>query len=78
MADEPSPIALGIEYKDGRFYSSSIGSQLTPLARKVLEEYSHIPPSEVESHVYQIVRLTPFPLPTMYPDTRFSSSLTEP
>lgn len=35
-------------------YSPTIGDRLTPAARKLFEEYSNIPPSEVESHIYKI------------------------
>lgn len=41
--------------KDLPWFQSKIGSSLTPASRQVLEEYSHIDPAEVESHIYKIV-----------------------
>ena len=37
------------------WFHSKIGSSLTPAGRQLLEQYSGIKPSEVESHVYKIV-----------------------
>jgi len=39
---------------DVPWYNESIGDQLGPTARQLLENYSHIPSSEVESYVYAI------------------------
>jgi hypothetical protein len=37
------------------WFQSKIGSSLTSAGRQLLEEYSHIDPAEVESHIYKIV-----------------------
>jgi hypothetical protein len=41
--------------KDVPWYTDSIGTRLGPAARKLLEEYSHIPPEQVESHIFAVV-----------------------
>ena len=43
--------------KDVSWYSKEIEG-LNPACRELLERYSHIPPDEVEQHVFEIVRLT--------------------
>jgi SAM-dependent methyltransferase len=53
---------IGSRDKDVPWYNDSIGSQLGPSARKLLEEYSHIPVDQVESHIYAIVRALLFPI----------------
>lgn len=32
--------------------------EFRPAGRELFENYSHIPPDEIESHVFEIVRLT--------------------
>jgi hypothetical protein len=54
---------IGSRDKDVPWYTDSIGSRLGPSARKLLEEYSHIPADQVESHIYAVVRL----LPSLFP-----------
>jgi len=39
--------------------SQEIGSQLTPATRSLLENYSNIPSSEIEVHIYSIVSPPP-------------------
>jgi hypothetical protein len=46
---------IGSRDKDVPWYTDSIESRLGPSARKLLEEYSHIPADQVESHIYAIV-----------------------
>ena len=41
--------------KDVPWFQSKIGSSLTPAGRSLLEEYSGIPASEVEAHIYKTV-----------------------
>jgi hypothetical protein len=43
--------------KDVPWYNHEIGSKLGDSARDLLENYSHIPPAEVESHVYAVVSI---------------------
>jgi len=40
------------------WYRVDIGEKLSDQAKKLLKEYSAIPPEEVERHVYAIVRTT--------------------
>lgn len=47
--------------KERPWFHSSIGATLTPAGRELLEKYSNIPPTEVESHIYKAVS-APFPL----------------
>jgi len=42
--------------KDVPWYNPEIGDKLGASARELLENYSKIPPAEVEDHVYKIVR----------------------
>lgn len=44
--------------KNWPWYKSSSGFRLTPTARQIFEEYSHIAPSDVEPHIFYIVRHT--------------------
>lgn len=37
------------------WYHTTIGKRLGPEARELLENYSHIPPEEVDAHVYKMV-----------------------
>lgn len=41
--------------KDLPWFHSKIGDNLAPAGRRLLEEYSGIPPSEVEGHIYSVV-----------------------
>ena len=51
-----SAVAAVSRSKSLPWYHSKIGTSLTPAGRQLLEQYSGIEPSEVESHVYKIVR----------------------
>ena len=42
--------------KDLPWFQSNIGSSLTPAGRRLLEEYSGVASTDVESHIYKIVR----------------------
>jgi hypothetical protein len=58
MADQNSEeeqLRLRRFSKENRWYFKTISDHLQPASRKLLEEYSHIPPSEVDSHVYKMV-----------------------
>jgi hypothetical protein len=58
MADQNSEeeqLRLQRFSKENRWYYKTIDDNLQPASRKLLEEYSHIPPSEVDSHVYKMV-----------------------
>ena len=46
-----------IRGKDVAWYREEIGDKLGVPARELLEQYSKIPPEEVESHVKKIVYL---------------------
>lgn len=37
------------------YFHSQIGSSLTPAGRQLLENYSRLPESELEAHIYKIV-----------------------
>lgn len=37
------------------WYHHTLTTELTPIARSILEKYSGIPSDEVESHIYSIV-----------------------
>jgi hypothetical protein len=57
MADQNSEeeqLRLRRFSKENRWYFKTIGD-LQPASRKLLEDYSHIPPSEVDSHIYKMV-----------------------
>ncbi|KAI9876369.1 MAG: hypothetical protein M1830_006663 [Pleopsidium flavum] len=51
--------------KDLPWYQASYGSRLTPETRNLLEHYAHVPPSEIEAHIYKIrdAAWTVFPFP---------------
>lgn len=55
---------IGSRDKDVPWYTDSIGSRLGPSARKLLEDYSHIPADQVESHIYSIVGPPTLTLPS--------------
>jgi hypothetical protein len=65
--DRDSNPASDIKIKDRdtnvSWYAESIGKQLNPKTRKLLEEYSHIPPNDVENHVLLLVQTLSQPLP---------------
>ena len=42
--------------RDVPWFQSKLGSSLTPAGRSLLENYSGIPASEVETHIYKTVR----------------------
>jgi hypothetical protein len=51
--------------KELPWYYKDIDGHLAPISRELLEEYSHIPDEDVNSHVYKIVppSLFAFPFP---------------
>lgn len=51
--------------KNVPYFQSEIESSLTPAGRELFETYSHIPPAEVEPHIYKIVGgpFSPPPIP---------------
>jgi hypothetical protein len=58
MADQNSEaeqLRLRRFSKENRWYFKTIDGHLQPASRKLLEEYSHISPSEVDSHIYKMV-----------------------
>lgn len=64
--DNPLKLAeelAGTKTKGFPWYQETFGTRLTPECRRLLEEYSGVPPAEVESHVYKMVRYTLSPLP---------------
>lgn len=63
-----SQIVVGDRSKAAPWYS--VEAQISPEARKMLEEYAGIPPDEVRDHVVAMVR-RPLPLPfaSSYPST---------
>jgi hypothetical protein len=50
--------------KEHRWYYKNINGHLFPVARQLLENYSHIPADEIDSHVYKMVPLHPHPPPS--------------
>ena len=46
--------------KDVPWYHKEI-EEFRPAGRELLENYSHIPPDQIESHVFELVRLTTSP-----------------
>lgn len=66
---------IGSKDKDVPWYTNSIGSRLGPSARKLLEEYSHVPAEQVEDHIYIIVCLPPaIYLPLHFPPANLNSA----
>ena len=51
-------MALDRYSKENRWYYQDIDGRIKPESRKLLEEYSHIPSEEVDSHIYKLVRNT--------------------
>jgi len=47
-------MTLGRFSKENRWYHQNIDVQFKPESRKLLEEYSHIPPEDVDSHIYKM------------------------
>jgi len=45
---------VDISSKELRWYYKDIDGHLAPVSRKLLEEYSHIPAQDVDSHVYKL------------------------
>lgn len=41
--------------KENRWYFKDIANHVQPNSRKLLEEYSHIPPEDVDAHIYKMV-----------------------
>lgn len=65
MASSKAPTAVELAAQISRsknlpWFQSKIGSSLTLAGRQLLEEYSHIDPSEIESHIYKIVESPSF------------------
>lgn len=57
MTDSPVPSRLEKYSKENPWYYKDLTSHLAPISRKLLEEYSHIPPEDVDAHVYKLVPL---------------------
>lgn len=57
----PTPGTDASQCQNLPWFQSKIGDSLTPACRQLLEEYSGVKSSEVESHVYKIVSL-PIPM----------------
>jgi hypothetical protein len=56
QTDIPNALAkIQERSKDVPWYNPDIGNRLGDSARELLENYSKIPASEVEDHVYKIV-----------------------
>ncbi len=54
QADRPTE---GDHYsKDVPWYFKELAN-LSPACRELFENYSHVPPEEVDSHIYELVRL---------------------
>lgn len=45
--------------KDLPWYQATYGSRLTASTRDLLENYAKIPPQDISTHIYQIVRFSP-------------------
>jgi hypothetical protein len=43
--------------KENCWYYQDIDGRIKPESRKLLEEYSHIPSEDVDSHIYKMVRI---------------------
>jgi hypothetical protein len=46
--------------KENRWYYKDLNDHLAPQSRKLLQEYSHIPAKNVDSHIYSLVSPPPF------------------
>ncbi len=57
MTDSPVPSRLEKYSKENPWYYKDLTSHLAPISRKLLEEYSQIPPEDVDAHVYKLVTL---------------------
>lgn len=44
--------------KENRWYCRDIDGHIKLESRKLLEEYSHIVPGDVDTHVYKLVRIS--------------------
>jgi hypothetical protein len=53
--------------KELRWYYKDIDGRLAPISRKLLEEYSHFPAQDVDSHVYKIVLRSVPPISLLFP-----------
>lgn len=56
------PVPEGSRSVSWPWYHHVLTNELTSEARNVLVKYSKIAPRSVESHIYSIVSLPPFPL----------------
>lgn len=54
MQGSNSQIAVGDKSKAAPWYSKEV--RLTPEARRMLEDYSKVPPEEVKDHVLRMVQ----------------------
>ena len=50
-----SNMALSRFSKENRWYYQDIDGHIKPESRRLLEEYSHIPSQDVDSHIYKLV-----------------------
>jgi hypothetical protein len=60
MTAPTSPQKLERYSKENPWYYKELDGHLAADSRKLLEEYSHIQPKDVDTHIYKMV--SPFPL----------------
>ena len=60
MADFKIPANLPEDLfsKEKAYYRKDITDRIAPASRKLLEEYSHIEPEDVDAHIYKTVSLS--------------------
>ena len=63
LADKTLPEGGNKYSKDNPWYYENLAGHLALESRKLLEEYSHIPPEDVEAHVYKLVHRLLYPTP---------------
>ena len=64
MTDSTHPQNPDKYSKEHPWYYKDLTSHLAPNSRKLLEDYSHISPEDVDSHVYKMVPSSPaLPIP---------------
>jgi hypothetical protein len=54
MADSAAP-KFDPFSKENRWYYKDLTNHISPSSRQLLEQYSHIPRSEVDAHIYKLV-----------------------
>jgi hypothetical protein len=55
MADSSSEVQQARYSKENRWYYKSIDDHINQDSRELLEEYSHIPVGELDSHIHEMV-----------------------